>query len=118
MLMLQIKRIISSEKWFNYVITFFFFWKMPKNLTTLNGEKKRIALWALKTIHVIYVISGEYTFSQFFPTFDMDKYGKLCQHHWKKCLKIIKTANFESDLLKTIQTCVNFCKLQSYIFAR
>ena len=26
----QIKRIISSEKWFNYVVTSFFFLKMPK----------------------------------------------------------------------------------------
>ena len=37
----QINRIISSEKWFNYVLTFF--WKMPKiwvGRTTLNGEKK------------------------------------------------------------------------------
>ena len=25
MLIFQIKRIISSEKWFNYVVTFFFF---------------------------------------------------------------------------------------------
>ena len=37
----QIKRIISSEKWFNYVVAFFFL-KMPKiwvGRTTLNGEK-------------------------------------------------------------------------------
>ena len=44
MLIFQIKRIISSEKWFNYVVTFFFFFlllKMPKiwvGRTTLNGE--------------------------------------------------------------------------------
>ena len=43
MLIFQIKRIISSEKWFNYVVTFFFFslLKMPKiwvGRTTLNGE--------------------------------------------------------------------------------
>ena len=40
MLIFQIKRIISSEKWFNYVATFFF--KMPKiwvGRTTLNREK-------------------------------------------------------------------------------
>ena len=41
----QIKRIISSEKWFNYVVTFLCFCllKMPKiwvGWTTLNGEKK------------------------------------------------------------------------------
>ena len=38
----QIKIIISSENWFNYVVTFFFL-KMPKiwvGQTTLNGEKK------------------------------------------------------------------------------
>ena len=42
MFIFQIKRIISSEKWFNYVVTFFL--KMPKiwvGRTTLNGEKKR-----------------------------------------------------------------------------
>ena len=41
----QIKRIISSEKWFNYVVTFFL--KMPKiwvGRTTLNGEKKEDGL--------------------------------------------------------------------------
>ena len=43
----QIERIISSdEKWFNYIVTFFF-WKMPKNWvgqTTLKGEKKEDGL--------------------------------------------------------------------------
>ena len=50
MLIFQIKRIISSEKWFNYVATFFF--KTPKiwfGRTTLNGEKKRIALFCKKS---------------------------------------------------------------------
>ena len=45
MLIFQIKRIISSEKWFNYVATFFF--KMPKiwvARTTLNREKKEDGL--------------------------------------------------------------------------
>ena len=45
MLIFQIKRIISSEKWFNYVVTFF--WKMLKiwvGRTTLNGEKKEDGL--------------------------------------------------------------------------
>ena len=40
MLIFQIKRIISSEKYFNYVVRFFFL-KMPKiwvGRTTLNGE--------------------------------------------------------------------------------
>ena len=40
----QIITIISREKWCNYVVTFFFLWKMPKNWvgrTTVNGEKKR-----------------------------------------------------------------------------
>ena len=44
MLIFQIKRIISCEKWFNYVVTFSFVLKMPKiwvGRTTLNGEKKR-----------------------------------------------------------------------------
>ena len=46
MLIFQIKRIISSEKWCNYVITFFFL-KMPKiwvGQTTVKGEKKEDGL--------------------------------------------------------------------------
>ena len=50
MLIFQIKRIISSEKWFNYIVTFFlFFLKMPKiwvGWTTLNGEIKEDGLRA------------------------------------------------------------------------
>ena len=44
----RLKRIISSEKWFNYVVTFlFFFLKIPKvwlGRTTLNGEKEEDGL--------------------------------------------------------------------------
>ena len=43
MLNFQIKIIISSEKWCNYFVTFFFFLKNATKLgrsTTLNGEKK------------------------------------------------------------------------------
>ena len=43
MLIFQIKRIISSEKCYNYIVTFFLL-KMPKiwvGRTTVNGEKKR-----------------------------------------------------------------------------
>ena len=46
-LIFQIKRIISREKWFIYVVTSsFIFLKVPKIWVcqmTLNGEKKRIA---------------------------------------------------------------------------
>ena len=42
-LIFKVKKIISSEKWFNYVVTsLFFFLKMTKiwvSRTTLNGEK-------------------------------------------------------------------------------
>ena len=41
----QIKRIMSSEKWFNYVVPFFL--KMPKiwvGRMMLNGEKKEDGL--------------------------------------------------------------------------
>ena len=43
MLIFQIKRIISSEKWCNYFVTFFFFFKMSKTWVgwmMVNGEKK------------------------------------------------------------------------------
>ena len=35
--------------------------------------------------------------STVFSTFDMDKLGKIRQHHWKERLDISKTAKFESD---------------------
>ena len=49
MCIFQIKSIISSEKWFNYVVTFFL--KMTKiwvGRTTLNEEKKEDDLKAKK----------------------------------------------------------------------
>ena len=49
----QIKRIISSEKRFNYVVTFFFL-KMTKiwvGQTTLNGEKRG---WPNRKIYIFY----------------------------------------------------------------
>ena len=52
MLIFQIKRIISSEKWCNYVVTFFVFSKMPKiwvGRATVNGEKKEDGLSPLKS---------------------------------------------------------------------
>ena len=48
MLIFQIKRIISSEKWCNYVVTFFL--TMPKvwvGRTTVKGEKKEDGLTLL-----------------------------------------------------------------------
>ena len=45
MLIFPIKRVVSSEKWCNYVVTFFL--KMPKTWvgrTTANGEKKKDGL--------------------------------------------------------------------------
>ena len=49
LLIFQIKRIISSEKWFNYVAAFFFFFflKIPKiwvGRKTLYGEKEKDGL--------------------------------------------------------------------------
>ena len=40
MLIFQIKRIISSEKWCNYVVTFFFF-ENAKNLARSDDGKRR-----------------------------------------------------------------------------
>ena len=47
MLTFQIKRIISSEKWVNCLVTFFFLLKMPKiwvGWTTAKREKKEDGL--------------------------------------------------------------------------
>ena len=40
-LIFQIKRIISSEKWFNYVVTSFFFFENAKNLGRSDDTKRR-----------------------------------------------------------------------------
>ena len=74
-LIFQIKRIISSEKWFNYVVTCFFFLKMLKiwvGQTTLKGEKKEDGLTLTKEevseagqVRVEYdagVLSGSYRY--------------------------------------------------------
>ena len=41
MLTFQIKRIVSSEKWCNYVVTFFFFFENAKNLGRSDDAKRR-----------------------------------------------------------------------------
>ena len=43
MLIFQIKRLISSEKWFNYIVTFcfFVFFLNAKNLGRLDDAKRR-----------------------------------------------------------------------------
>ena len=43
MLIFQIERIISSEKWCNYVVTFFFFsfFEIAKNLDRSDDGKRR-----------------------------------------------------------------------------
>ena len=53
----QMKIIISSEKWFSLVVTFFFL-KIPKiwvGRITLNGEKKRMAFFVSKCKHALKV---------------------------------------------------------------
>ena len=53
-LIFQIKRIISSEKWCNYVVIFFL--KMPKiwvGRTTVNGERKEDGLKIIVAISQI-----------------------------------------------------------------
>ena len=40
-LIFQIKRIISSEKWLNYVVTFYFFFESAKNLGRSDDAKRR-----------------------------------------------------------------------------
>ena len=47
-----------------------------------------------------------------FSIFDMDQPGKIRRHHWKEHLEISKIAKFESDLLKTPQSCEN---LQTFV---
>ena len=55
----NMKRIISSEKWFNYVV--YFFWKRTKiwvGRTTLNEEKKKDHLKAKKNIPLFVMTSN------------------------------------------------------------
>ena len=58
MLIFQIKRIISSEKWCNYIVSFFFFLKMPKiwvGQTTVNRKKKRMTKCTEISLENFYV---------------------------------------------------------------
>ena len=49
----QIKRIISSEKWFNYVVTFFF--EKDKNLGRSDDAKRRKKEeWPKREIYIFY----------------------------------------------------------------
>ena len=49
----QIKRIISSEKWFNYVVTFFF--ENVKNLGRSDDAKRRKKEeWHKREIYIFY----------------------------------------------------------------
>ena len=41
MLIFQIKRIISSEKWCNYIVSFFFFFENAKNLGRSDDGKQK-----------------------------------------------------------------------------
>ena len=108
----RLKELFQVKNGFTTSLLFFFL-KMPKiwvGRMTLNGEKKRMALWPLKTIHVIYVILEEYTFSQFFfQLLTWTILGNPVNTTEKSTLKFSKTAKFESNLSKTIQTSVNFC---------
>ena len=53
MLIFQIKRIISSKKWCNYVVTFFLFFQKCQKFGSVgamvNGEKKEDGLRPLKS---------------------------------------------------------------------
>ena len=53
MLIFQIKRIISSEKWFNYVVTSssFFFLKMPNILGRSDDAKRRTISFSLRSFN-------------------------------------------------------------------
>ena len=54
MLIFQIKRIISSEKCFNYVITLFFFCENAKNLGRSDDAKQRIKRgWTEKYVSLL-----------------------------------------------------------------
>ena len=75
--------------------------RVKKTLFHKKGWAQRLALKkSLRANWEIVYCSGItdlFTFSFFFSTFDMDKFGKICRHHWKERLKISK----ERDLLKT-----------------
>ena len=68
----------------------------------------------LKSLIPIHIIHMECTLCSnrpshcFFPTFGMDKSGKICQLYWKALLWICKIAKFESEI---------FAALGSYIVA-
>ena len=75
-LIFQIKRIISREKWFNFVVTFFFF-ENAKNLGWSDDAKRRkkrphgqTLLWTQSVcINGVSILSGSYYLSQKTPFF-------------------------------------------------
>ena len=72
---------------------------VKKTLFHKKGWAQRLALKkSLRANWEIAHCSGITDLSTFFfSTFDMDKFGKICRHHWKERVKISK----ERDLLKT-----------------
>ena len=107
----RLKELFQVKNGFTTSLLFFFL-KMPKiwvGWTTLNGQKKRMALWPLKTMHVIYVIGGIHLFTVFFQLLTWTILWNPVNTTEKSTLKFSKTAKFESNLSKTIQTSVNFC---------
>ena len=57
-------------------------------------------------------------FHVFFSTFDIDKLGKICQHHCDTTTKISNFALFESDLLKTNKDMAPQCHKIIQMFCR
>ena len=70
---------------------------MKNNLRTEQVEELVSAIKPLSPKRDQYQSSPDKSLFHGFSTFDMDKIGKICRHHWNERLNIIITAKFEGD---------------------
>ena len=92
---------------------YFFFFEDAKNLGRLDDTKRRKKEDGLMTLEDnpcnICYIGGIHLFTVFFQLLTWTILGNPVNTTEKSTLKFSKTAKFESNLSKTIQTSINFC---------
>lgn len=71
---------------------------MKNNLRTEQVEELVSAIKPLSPKRDQYQFSPDNRPFHGFSTFDMDKIGKICQHHWTEYLNISQIAKSESDM--------------------
>ena len=106
MLIFQIKRIISSEKWFNYVVPFFFFLENAKNLGWSEDAKRRKKWgWPKKTIEkkkILKVRLNVFTSEDLITGKTIVKKKKFSKNAWM-CLRVTTSVTFTTIAMHEAQ---------------